>query len=120
MVEGGRASLRRPAGQDEERGGTRRRITPGYLSWTERNGARWIEDAGPPHTDSQRSRPIRAPPPWKARSPRRQCRLTVSRSFAQALATAASRESVSMIGTPLAESKAKSWRPGWIWGAWGN
>jgi len=51
---------------------------------------------------------------------RGQWRLTVSRSFAHALETAAARESVSMIGTPLAESRAKSWRPGWISGAWGK
>ena len=44
----------------------------------------------------------------------RQWTLTILRSCSQALAVAASRESVTRIGAPSAESSAKSCRPGWI------
>ena len=49
-----------------------------------------------------------------------QCTLTVCNSFCQALAIAASLESVSMIGEPSAASKANSCKPGRIAGAWGK
>ena len=41
-------------------------------------------------------------------------------SFSQALAIAASLESVSMIGVPSAASNANSFSPGWMAGACGN
>ena len=47
----------------------------------------------------------------------RQCRLTVSSSFSQALAIAASLESVSMIGDPSAPSSANNVSPGFSGGA---
>src|SRR3954468_18738909 len=50
----------------------------------------------------------------------RQFTLTACSSLLQALATAASRLSVSMIGVPSAAWSAKSLRPGAIFGASGN
>src|SRR3979409_2141305 len=49
-----------------------------------------------------------------------QCTLTVSSSWLHALATAASRVSVSMIGVPSAAWRAHSFPPGSIGGAGGN
>jgi len=49
-----------------------------------------------------------------------QCTLTACNSLLQALAIAASLLSVSMIGVPSAECSANSFRPGAIFGAWGN
>src|SRR6516165_3200853 len=49
-----------------------------------------------------------------------QCTLTASSSLLQALAIAASRLSVSMIGVPSAACSANNFRPGAILGAWGN
>ncbi len=56
----------------------------------------------------------------RLRPARRQCTLTVSSSWLQALAIAASRLSVSMIGVPSAACSANSFRPGCISGACGN
>ena len=50
---------------------------------------------------------------------RGQCRVTVSSSFSQALAIAASLESVIMIGDPSAPSSANNFSPGRKGGAWG-
>ena len=49
-----------------------------------------------------------------------QCTLTASSSWLQALASAASRVSVSMIGVPSAPCSANSLMPGAIFGACGN
>src|SRR4029453_19598776 len=51
---------------------------------------------------------------------RNQCTLTGSSSWLQALASAASRVSVNMIGVPSAACRENSLRPGAIFGACGN
>src|ERR1700733_631193 len=56
----------------------------------------------------------------RSRGLRRQCTLTACSSLLQAFATAASRESVSMIGVPSAAWSANSFSPGAIFGACGN